>query len=418
MKQRILSLCALLTFLWVTPAFSNAPGTACNLTIGVSLHPYYSWVTNIVGNAATVVPLIPTDADPHYYQPLPADMERLAGLDVVVINGIGHDEFVVPMLKAIDTEHLQIIDTSKGLPLIPSFGKRYTEGETNISYNSHTYIAITGAIQQIQTIARTLGGICPDQAPHFIKNAQAYSARLRNMLHATLMQIEALNAEKLRIATVHDGYSYLLQELGLEVSAVVQPRHGIKPSPRQLQDTIKRIKSANVNVLFGEIDYEKKYVDIIYQETGCRLYYLSHISYGEYTPEHFEENMRENMNNIVRALREVNAELGVQALPQQILEENMSRQMEETAKKMQERIQENLQKAIPAAQTQQMQKSMSRQMEETAQKMQQGMKDNLQKALPTQQQIQERSENIQETLKERLKQEGSQEAEAQDSSTP
>jgi zinc transport system substrate-binding protein len=401
MKQKFFLFCVLVTLLG-TASFSAA-NTACKLTIGVSLHPYYSWVTNIVGDAATVVPLIPIDADPHYYQPLPADMERLAALDVVVINGIGHDEFVVPMLKAIDNEKLEIIDTSKGLPLIPSFGKHYTEGNSDkISYNSHTYIAITGAIQQIQMIARTLGRLCPDQAPNFIKNSQAYSARLRNMLHATLIQIEPLNVENLRIATVHDGYSYLLQELGLEVSAVVQPRHGIKPSPRQLQDTIKRINAAKVNVLFGELDYEKKYVDIIYEETGCRLSYLSHISHGEYTPEHFEENIRENMNSIVRALREVNEGQG---MPQKIMEENMSRQMEATARKMQESIKENLQKAIPEAQSKQMQESMSRQMEETARKIQEGMQENLQKALPTQQQIKERTEKMQEDVQRQLSEE-------------
>jgi len=35
------------------------------LKVGVTLHPYYSFVANIVGDKAEVVPLIAGDANPH-----------------------------------------------------------------------------------------------------------------------------------------------------------------------------------------------------------------------------------------------------------------------------------------------------------------------------------------------------------------
>ena len=282
----------------------TARSADCNLKIGVSLHPYYSWVKNIVGDTARVTPLIAPGSDPHTYQPMPADLEHLQNLDVLVINGAGHDEFVNPMLKATDHKNLKIINTSKGLPLLPSFTQHYAfEGDNNkVSYNSHTYIAITGAVQQIQMIARELGKLCPDQAKMYKKNARAYAKKLRNMLSAALAKIDNIDTNKLRIATVHDGYAYLFQELGIEVAAVVQPRHGIEPSARQLQDTIKRIKRAKVNILFAELDYKKQYVDIIFQETGCRIYSLSHVSKGEYTKDFFAQAMQKNLDDIVLAL--------------------------------------------------------------------------------------------------------------------
>jgi len=278
----------------------------CNLRIGVSLHPYYSWVKNIVGDTADVTPLIPPGSDPHTYQPMPADLENLQNLDVLIINGAGHDEFVNPMLKATDHKNLKIINTSQGLPLLPSYTQHYAfEGDSNkVSYNSHTYIAITGAVQQIQMIARELGKICPDQARMYKKNARAYAKKLRNMLSAALVKIDAIDTNTLRIATVHDGYAYLFQELGIEVAAVVQPRHGIEPSARQLQDTIKRIKRARVNILFTELDYKKQYVNIIFQETGCRIYSLSHVSKGEYSKDFFEQAMQKNLDDVVQALTE------------------------------------------------------------------------------------------------------------------
>jgi zinc transport system substrate-binding protein len=387
------SLAALL--LLHSPAYAE-----CSLKIGASLHPYYSWAKNIVGDAAEVTPLIPSGVDPHSYQAVASDMQMLAGLNVVIVNGTGHDEFITPMLKAIDNPKLQVIDTSKGLPLIPSFNdKKYAfeeeEGGEKVSYNSHTYIAITGAIQQMQMITRQLAKHCPDQAGDFIKNMRAYAAKLRAMLQATITRLDGLNLGSVRIATVHDGYSYLFQELGIEVSAVVQPRHGVTPSSKQLEDTIKRIKKANVNVLFGELDYEKKYVDIIFQETGCRLYALSHISNGEYTKEFFEETMQKNLDIIVQALSDV-AERSAAASGPGGIPVSMSKQMQDTAQqmqgKMQETVKENLQKAVPETQQKQMTEGMAQKMQDTAQQMQEKMQgtvqENLQKAVPENQQKQ------------------------------
>jgi len=385
-------------------AFSSIQAYAqekkCNFKIGASLHPYYSWTKNIVGDAAEVVSLIPSGSDPHTYQPVPSDMQRLEGLDVVIVNGVGHDEFINPMLKAIENDDLLILDTSKGLPLIPTFNKHrsYDGEESKISYNSHTYIAITGAIQQMQLIARRLGRLCPDQTGQFVKNVRAYSMKLRNMLQSALMQIDMLNLNELRIATVHDGYSYLFQELGIEVSAVVQPRHGIRPSARQLQDTIKRIKRAKVNVLFGELDYEKKYVDIIYKETGCRLYALSHISNGEYTREFFEQAMQRNINAIVVALTEVSGGIVPQAMPGKI-PENMSKQMQDASQQMQGTVQKNLQGEVPAMQQQQMSERMNRQIQNTTKQMQKAVQEQLQGSIPAMQQ-QQMSEQMSQQLQE------------------
>ncbi len=384
--QVVLLFCLLFSSMQV-----SAQEKKCHLDIGASLHPYYSWAKNIVGDQANVTSIIPSGSDPHSYQPLPSDMKNLENLDVVIINGIGHDEFIKPMLKAIDNDELMVINTSKGLPLIPVFNKHYAfEKENKVAYNSHTYIAITGAIQQIQRIARKLGKLCPDQAAFFMKNARAYAIKLRKMLQSALVQIDMLDTNKLRIATVHDGYSYLFQELGIEVSAVVQPRHGVRPSARQLEDTIKRIKRARVNVLFGELDYEKKYVDIIYKETGCRLYALSHISNGEYSKEFFEQAMQRNIDAIVAALTEVSGKAPGN-LPGSLsgpMQENMSRQMQDASQKMQDTAQKTMKDSVPTIQQQQMSERMQQQLQNTTKQMQETVQENLKNSIPTMQQEQ------------------------------
>ncbi|MFW2163242.1 hypothetical protein ACG93T_18070, partial [Acinetobacter beijerinckii] len=52
--------------LMLTP-LANAEA-AKRLRIGITLHPYYSYVANIVGDKAEVVPLIPAGFNPHAYE--------------------------------------------------------------------------------------------------------------------------------------------------------------------------------------------------------------------------------------------------------------------------------------------------------------------------------------------------------------
>ena len=259
--------------------------------IGITLHPYYSWVKNIVSDVADVVPVLPPEADPHSYQLRPMDMKKLESLDAIVVNGLGHDEFIKQMIKASGREDLPQINPHRGLPLIPIFSQRGGQADAprNVAFNSHTFISITLSIAQIHNIAEDLGKLDPAHEKLFRDNARIYVHRLRRMLGAALARLNAADLGETHIATVHDGYAYLMNELGLEIVAVIQPRHGIEPNPRQLQDTIDRIKKAKVNILFAEADYGKKYVDIIFQETGCRIFQLSHISHGQYSMEFFEK---------------------------------------------------------------------------------------------------------------------------------
>src|SRR5262252_8660761 len=81
------------------------------LKIGVTLHPYYSWTKNVVGDLPgyEVRSILPGEIDAGDYQPRPEDIKKLVDLDVIVVNGIGHDDFIMPMIKASANTHLVII---------------------------------------------------------------------------------------------------------------------------------------------------------------------------------------------------------------------------------------------------------------------------------------------------------------------
>jgi zinc transport system substrate-binding protein len=275
---------------------------AKRLRIGITLHPYYSYVSNIVGDKAEVVPLIPAGFNPHAYEPRSEDIKRIGSLDVVVLNGVGHDDFADRMIAASEKPDIEVIEANANVPLLAATGIA-ARGAGKV-VNPHTFLSISASIAQINNIARELGKLDPDNAKTYTQNARAYGKRLRKLRADALAQLtEAPNAD-LRVATVHAAYDYLLREFGLEVTAVVEPAHGIEPSPSQLKKTIDQLRELDVKVIFSELDFPSTYVDTIQRESGVKLYPLSHISYGEYSAEKYEKEMTNNMNTVVRAIQD------------------------------------------------------------------------------------------------------------------
>ena len=288
----------LVVFLAVLGAQAAAAKT---LKVGITLHPYYSFVAKIVGDRAEIVPLIDADANPHGYAPQPADMIRITSMDVLVVNGIGHDTWAFEILDAAGMrDKLTLIYANDGVSLIPVAGD--PSGAKVV--NPHTFISTTAAIQQVYTIARKLGELDPENATYFRDNGRKYALEIRKLRAEFDAQIAEANLSNFRCATMHSGYDYILQELGLQVTAVIEPRHGVEPTARQLAETIDRIKAADVNVLFAEKYFASKLSDTIREATGVKMYSISHISSGEYTPDKFIEEMRENLTTLATAIRE------------------------------------------------------------------------------------------------------------------
>jgi zinc transport system substrate-binding protein len=251
------------------PAPSPAPAAAAvaPLRIGVTLHAYDSWVRNIVANVpnAEVVPILPADLDVTHAPPAtPDDGGKLAQLDVLVMNGVGQDDFVASLVKASGNTKLFVITANEGTQPAPA-----SKGEQP---NAYTYVSFKGAIEQSRLIARKLGELRPELADQLGKNAAAYGEKLRALQEATVAKLAA--AKQRRVILAGDAFHYLAADLGLEVAGVVDPA--------QAQEAAASAKAQKLPVI-GE---------------GS----LSTQATGPYSADAFEKTMAANADALVRAL--------------------------------------------------------------------------------------------------------------------
>ena len=264
------------------------------LEIGVTLHPYYSWTKNVVGDLPgyEVRSILPGEIDAGDYSPRPEDIKKLADLDVLVINGIGHDDFILPMLKASGNTKVVIVRTNEQTPQIHS--------ANGSGVNSHTFISFTNAVQQTYAIQRALSNLRPRDAMALQRNAAGYARRLRVIKAKAAQQLA--KAKATRVATVHDGYGYLLQEFGLEIAGVVQPAHGLMPSAAELRNMVQLLRSEKIHVVFSEQTFPAPMLKVLQDEASVKAYQITHIASGEYTADKFEKEMQKNMETMIHAL--------------------------------------------------------------------------------------------------------------------
>src|SRR5262245_38205334 len=271
----------------------ETPPRAAPLKVGVTLHPYYSWTENVVGDTGVEVrPILPGEVDAGDYQPRPDDIKKLADLDAIVVNGVGHDDFIFDMIKASGNTQLLVIRPNEGVPLLKA-----ANGGT---VNSHTFISFSNAIQQTYAIAKALGTLRPELAETFQKNAADYARRLRAIKSRAAERL--VNPGVNRVVTVHDGYGYLMQEFGIEIVGVVEPAHGLVPSAQELGTMVDLLKRGKVRVVFSEETFPEPLLNVLRQEGGARVYIISHIASGTYAPDKFEVEMQKNVDAMVQAL--------------------------------------------------------------------------------------------------------------------
>jgi zinc transport system substrate-binding protein len=274
-------------------ALRGAVAAAAPLTVGVTLHPYYSWTANVVARTdVQVVPILPGEVDAGDYQPRPQDIAKIAPLDAIVVNGVGHDDFIFDMIKASGNTTLKIIRPNEGVPMLKA-----VNGGT---VNSHTFISFSNAIQQTYAIGKALSALRPELAATFQQNAADYARRLRAIKSKAAERLVAAKIN--RVVTVHDGYGYLMQEFGIDIAGVVEPAHGLVPSAKELGDMVALLKRENTQVVFSEETFPDPLLKVLRDEGHARVYIISHIASGAFIADKFEVEMQKNVDSMVKAL--------------------------------------------------------------------------------------------------------------------
>ena len=203
----------------------------------------------------------------HDYQLTPADLKTLEKANAFVVNGAGMEAFLDKVVK--QQEKLKIIDASKEIDLL----KDGTED------NPHVWVSITNAIKQVRNIEEQLSAADPKHADQYKENADAYAAKLENLkqdMHAAVDSLPNKN-----IVTFHEAFPYFAKEFNLNIVAVIEREPGSDPTPKDIEETVDKVKSLNIKALFVELQYPEGAAQTISKESGAKVYTLDPVVTGD-----------------------------------------------------------------------------------------------------------------------------------------
>ncbi len=301
-KKSVLSFC--LAAVWAGLGFAGDVNILC------STFPICQITRNVAAGyaGAKVELLLPASLGcPHHYSLTPQDMQKMARADVLVVNGLGMEEFLgAPVRKA--NPRLIVVDSSQGIEgLLPYAGghdhdepaedreaEHEREGE---GANPHLFASPRQAAQLALNIAAGLAKVDPDGATVYEKNAKAYAARM-NVL-ADDMAAEVKKLRNNRVVQPHGVFDYLARDIGLEIVAVTQP-HGQEPSAAEMLELVRLIREKQAGAVFTEPQYSPKVGQTLAREAGIPTAVLDPVALGpaDAPLDYYETAMRKNLETL------------------------------------------------------------------------------------------------------------------------
>ena len=304
--------------------------TEPTLRVLATTFPVYQIIRNLVQgvDGLSVDLMIPAEMGcPHDYALTPQDMRKLAQADILVINGLGLEEFMgAPVKKA--NPKLTIVDSSEGVGPILRYsgqtvpnkgGKTGTERRSGNDRhghdkdhghhhdhddgpNPHLFASPRMAALMTGTIGRALAKRHPAGAARIGANAEAYAGRLNQL--ADDMADLGKRLANTRIVTQHGVFDYLARDMGLEVVAVVQAHGGQNPSAAEMRAIVATIGAKKAGGLFTEPQYPAAVGATIARESGIPTARLDPAANGfDQAPlDYYEQVMRTNMATLEQTL--------------------------------------------------------------------------------------------------------------------
>lgn len=286
-----------------------------------STFPIYQITRNVTQgrDAVSVELMLPAQLGcPHDYALTPQDMKKLSRADVLIVNGLGMEEFLgAPVRKA--NAKLRVIDSASGIREVLRYtgenahdhghSRKINPGEKPAGHahphhdadshhregiNPHLFTSPKLAARLAMNIAGGLSKVDPDGAAIYAKNARQYADKLNALADDFAALGKAIRNN--RIITQHGVFDYLARDMGLEVCAVVQAHAGQEPSAAQMLEIIQTAKEKKVAAVFTEPQYPARVGQTIARETGISTATLDPIATGpENAPlDYYETTMQQN----------------------------------------------------------------------------------------------------------------------------
>jgi zinc/manganese transport system substrate-binding protein len=210
--------------------------------------------------------LLRPGTDAHAYLPVPEDARRLAGADLVILNGLGFEGWADALLT--ESQYAgRVAIASQGVAPLPMPNAR---GGAAVD-DPHAFNDLANGVRYAENIRDALVALDPDGADDYRAWAEAYVAQLRQLDGWVKRQVARIPADGRRLVTDHDALQYFAKAYGFSVLAPGTATEDAQPGAQEVARIVALIQAQGIKGVFLERDKNPKLVEQIAREAGVRI---------------------------------------------------------------------------------------------------------------------------------------------------
>lgn len=183
---------------------SVAPAGAGGTLAVVAAESLWGSIAQQLGGDRVTVSSIIADpnADPHDYEPTPADARRFASARLVIVNGAGYDAWAAKLLAANPTPGREVLDVGKLVGRQPGS-------------NPHLWYEPDVVEQVVGRLTALYSALAPADADYFLQQQRAFLTALRP--YDDLLSSIRSRYRGVAIGATEDLFTGMAQSLGLDL---------------------------------------------------------------------------------------------------------------------------------------------------------------------------------------------------------
>mgnify|MGYP004521552491 FL=1 len=265
----------------------------------------YDMTKNIAGDLVDLHSIVPVGQDPHEYEPLPEDVQKVQKADLIFYNGINlenaEDAWFTKMVKnagkVADKDYFAVSD---GVEVI------YLEGQNEAGKEDpHAWLNIENGVIYAKNIAKQLIAKDPKNKETYEKNLAAYVEKLEALDKDAKQRIAKIPEEKRLIVTSEGCFKYFSKAYDIKSAYIWEINTEEEGTPEQITKLVRQLRESKVPSLFVESSVDDRPMKTVSQETGLPIYstiFTDSIAEAGKDGDSYYSMMKWNLDKIIEGL--------------------------------------------------------------------------------------------------------------------
>lgn len=240
--------------------------------IAVSLYPIGSITKYVVGKLWNVSILLPSNTNPHLFEPTPKTMKEIEKARVVIING-----------KDVDIWAKRLADSTKKDVLVISDYLRVKES------NPHFWLDPILAKDIAKIIYNKISSLDPSNRSYYLNNLNKFNKKIDELHKYITKELSTFKSKK--IIAYHPSFYYFFKRYNIQVPSYIEEGEGKEPSLKKISEIIELIKRENIKYIVKEPFTSNPTLETIQKETKVKIIDMDPLGYNKDYFDLIKENV-------------------------------------------------------------------------------------------------------------------------------